>query len=654
MSGSATPDPASEWPHEDSLTDVWEDFLVNQGQVSAKKTVRGLVLNSWQRSLCGGVNPGIMVAPITAQEQELIILRERNRELMDSAAEIMRQAFFVNELQSVLFLTDPNGVTLDVIGDKRTLSHADTINLVPGSAWSEVISGSNAVGTALSNQGAVQVHGEEHFCQGFKTWTCTASVVRDPYDGHILGVIDLSGLRNMFDRFHLPLVVSWATHIESRIALRSLEMWSKLEESMANRGWQPDTTLLFDASGRLVNRDRRSADVLARHGLAPTGTRTFRVNLSAFGQTAGTSAEAPEWLRPEWIDVVRERGETIGFSVSLPSPGGGVARARPPGRQQPEDPFARIIGRSPALADAVDKARRIAPAPIPVLLLGETGVGKELFAQALHEAGPNAKGPFVAINCAAFSRELLAGELFGHVEGAFTGARRGGMIGKIEAADGGTLFLDEIGEMQIDMQPMLLRVLQERQVYRLGEVKPRKVNFRLIAATNCDLAAEAGVGRFRQDLYFRMANVTIEVPPLRDRVEDIAILAQHFLERTVAEYKLPRRRLHPDLIAHLETLPWSGNVRELAARIEAMCFMASAEVIGIDDFEPGLSQRRPQATPTPPCTALLEEAERDVMRAAIRQCEGNLTAAARVLGIAKSTLYLRLKKYRDKGLWAPE
>ena len=144
------------------------------------------------------------------------------------------------------------------------------------------------------------------------------------------------------------------------------------------------------------------------------------------------------------------------------------------------------------------------------------------------------------------------------------------------------------------------------------------------------------------------------MPPLRDRVDDIAILAQHFLERTVAEYKLPRRRLHPDLVAHLETLVWSGNVRELAARIEAMCFMARAEVIGLDDFEPGLSQQGPQAAPPPPCPQLLEQAERDVMRAAIRQCEGNLTAAARVLGIAKSTLYLRLRKYRDNGLWEPD
>ncbi|MDC6705844.1 hypothetical protein OEZ83_26110, partial [Leclercia adecarboxylata] len=152
--------------------------------------------------------------------------------------------------------------------------------------------------------------------------TCTASVIRDPYDGQILGVIDLSGLRNMFDRFHLPLVVSWATHIESRIALRSLEMWSKLEETTARRGGRGDTTLLFDASGRLVNRDRAAVDTLARHGLAPQGTRTFRVNLAAFGQTTGTPAEAPEWLRPEWLDVVRDRGEMIGFAVSLPGPGG--------------------------------------------------------------------------------------------------------------------------------------------------------------------------------------------------------------------------------------------------------------------------------------------------------------------------------------------
>ncbi len=261
-----------------------------------------------------------------------------------------------------------------------------------------------------------------------------------------------------------------------------------------------------------------------------------------------------------------------------------------------------------------------------MLLLGETGVGKEEFARGIHEASPSAAGTYVALNCGGLSRDLLASELFGYAEGAFTGARKGGLMGKIEAADGGTLFLDEIDEMLLDLQPHLLRVLEEGKLYRLGENTPRKVNFRLVAATHRNL---------------------------RERGEDIAPLAELFLERFTTAHRTGPRCLDPDVLARLHAYSWPGNVRELRNAIESMVLMSDGELIGVDALPPELAPRPGDTlplhgvAPTPAqAVCSMAEGELELIRRAIAATGGNLTGAARQLGVAKSTLYLKLKRYR--------
>ncbi len=209
------------------------------------------------------------------------------------------------------------------------------------------------------------------------------------------------------------------------------------------------------------------------------------------------------------------------------------------------DAFGEIIGQSEVLEATKARARRVAPLDLPVLLLGETGAGKELFARALHRASKRAQGPFVAVNCGALSRELLASELFGYIEGAFTGARRGGLPGKFEQAEGGTLFLDEIGEMPLDMQPHLLRVLQDGVVVRLGDTRERRVSVRVIAATNRDMQSEIADRRFREDLYHRLCAVTLELPALRDRPGDIEAIVEHLNSKLARKYGCAPKRLDP-------------------------------------------------------------------------------------------------------------
>jgi transcriptional regulator with PAS, ATPase and Fis domain len=294
----------------------------------------------------------------------------------------------------------------------------------------------------------------------------------------------------------------------------------------------------------------------------------------------------------------------------------------------------------------IGRARALARASAPVLLQGETGVGKELFARGLHRGGP-----FIAVNCGGLPRDLLVSELFGYADGAFTGARKGGMAGKIEAADGGTLFLDEIGEMPIDMQAHLLRVLEEGELYRLGENAPRKVRFRLVAATHRDLRQAVQAGLFRMDLYYRIAVASLHIPPLRERGPDVVLLARHFLQSLGQEQGRAAARFDDAAWALLRRYPWPGNVRELRNAIESALLLSGDSATLKVDFLP-LELTSIAARPAPlgvvdssAGVASIPDGEQLLIRQAIEACGGNLTAAARRLKIAKSTLYAKMKRY---------
>ncbi|MBL4836544.1 MAG: sigma 54-interacting transcriptional regulator [Kordiimonadaceae bacterium] len=255
------------------------------------------------------------------------------------------------------------------------------------------------------------------------------------------------------------------------------------------------------------------------------------------------------------------------------------------------------------------------------------------------------------MNCGGFNKGLLSSELFGHVEGAFTGAKKGGIKGKIEAANGGTLFLDEIGEMPLEVQPIFLRVLQERKIYRIGDIKPIPVDFRLIAATNRDLRKDVEEGRFRKDLYFRLSTVTINLDPLSSRKEDIEGIALLVLNRVRKAHTVIPKYLSPSLIEALKDLEWPGNIRELVNVIEYMCFMSQHEMLTVDDFpdeyKAGHLALSSGLAPSlaPQVSHSLDGAEEHVIRNALEQSGGNMTQAAKILGIAKSTLYQKVKKY---------
>jgi len=313
--------------------------------------------------------------------------------------------------------------------------------------------------------------------------------------------------------------------------------------------------------------------------------------------------------------------------------------------------FERMVGEAPAFLDTLADARRVAVTDVPILITGETGTGKELLAQAIHNASPRAPHPFVGVNVAAIPSELLESELFGYESGAFTGARAGGHAGRFELAGRGTILLDEIGDMPYDMQAKLLRVLQERQVQRLGGTKALPVHARVIATTHRDLERAVDDGSFRQDLFYRLRVVHLRLPPLRERPGDIRLLVDHHLAQHAQRHGRPPLRIAPSVLAQLEQYRWPGNVRELANLIEGAASLTAPDVEEIAEV-PRMVRRgssvpagAPDGVPEPDQVESLADAERRAVERAYRAFEGNIAATAKALGIARGTLYKKLERY---------
>jgi transcriptional regulator with PAS, ATPase and Fis domain len=310
--------------------------------------------------------------------------------------------------------------------------------------------------------------------------------------------------------------------------------------------------------------------------------------------------------------------------------------------------FSRIATVDSGLIDAMVRAERMARANSPILITGETGTGKELFARAVHECSAAAGNPFIAVNCGTLTRELAASELLGYEAGAFTGASGKGRRGKFEEADGGTLFLDEIGELPPDVQVHLLRILQDNIVIRVGGNAERQVHVRVIAATHRDLERDVADGRFRSDLLFRLRILNLNLPPLRARRGDIELLITRHLQRLQATYGLGAKRVAPELLEFLARHPWPGNVRELHGLLESMYILSDRAVLTPADLPVGSAYAFPAgnaAGASVPRSGRLDATERDLIVAAIAHNAHNMSAAARELGTSRSTLYRKMKLY---------
>ncbi len=654
-----------DWLDQRATMRAWEDFLTFRDPARSQTSgVRREILESWSRSLASGIDATSELAPLDETEERLEDARAKNAELRAVAQRpFAKIGPLLAEANALLILTDAEGTVLDQIGDARTREAARGIHLVRGGKWDEAVIGTNGIGTAIRTGRPTVVHASEHFCKGIKTWTCAAAPIHDPVDGRLVGVVDLSGPPSIFRPHNVAMISAVAREIESGLAERQDMCRTRLLEAFLDSGSAPgkgDAVVILDRIGRVMY--HRTPAGRPGHVAADLTLGRQLIPLSGTMSDHEIARAMPPHLQPTGISRLLLDGAFSGAALVLPPRDGAPRR----GAEAPKSPPVRIpprsgaegdellmIGQAPRFLEAVDLARRAAAAGASVLIQGETGAGKELFARLVHAgARHKGRGPFVTVNCGAISADLFGSELFGHVAGAFTGATRDGKPGKFEQADGGVLCLDEIGEMPLALQPYLLRVLEQRAVYRIGCSRRRQVDVQLVAMTNRDLGQEVEAGRFRRDLYYRIGTVMIEVPALRERPSDIPALADHF-NRQVAE-RLGRDplRLSDEAVERLEAYRWPGNVREMRNLMERLHLTAGQGMVGASDLPPALRHAAPAtAEPLPEpaaeedSPASLTDMEARAIRRALVAEDGNLTRVAAVLGISRPTLYRKLKAY---------
>ncbi|MFT0858670.1 sigma-54-dependent Fis family transcriptional regulator [Ancylobacter sp. G4_0304] len=664
--GEEAADYAADGAYDASATmKAWESFLDRGRSVAPGGLVRGIIERSWQRSVVSGVDPRGRGSDLIVSPDEVDGLRRHHGGLLQAAGRTFeRLADILGETATMVVVTDNRGVIIDTAGDPHIVDAAHDIRLEIGANWGETVTGTNGIGTALVTGKPVYVRAAEHFCEGVKSWTCIGAPIRNPLDGSVIGVVDFSGPQDMFRRHNIALGVMAASHIELALAdqLR-IERMQLLELCLsrlqgAGRG---DGYVILDRQGRVIH---HSDTAMARWRQANPDTElrlgTQLVDFEGSGWP-DKIANIPG-INTQRMEPLVQDG-TFSGAVLLLGPTGHPAPAvrASAGAAHLALTAARdaIIGESAVLIEAVERAERAAQGRSAILLEGETGVGKELFAKLIHAAGLHTgKEPFVTFNCGAVSKELLGGELFGHAPGAFTGATREGRAGRFEIADGGVLSLDEIGEMPLDLQPYLLRILEENAVYRIGEGRPRPINVRLVASTNRNLKAEAAEGRFRKDLYFRIGAVKITIPPLRNRHGDIGLLIHHFNRQIADTHCAEPLRFQPAALDLLERYEWPGNVRELRNLVESMSLMAVDRTVGVHDLPEDVVEgveRLPCSSGSPSGTAdaadeiaRIDDAERRLIERTLVASGGNTSVAADRLGISRSTLYRKLQQYRAR------
>lgn len=616
-----------------ALEHAWQACL--RGQSECPPQVRQSIWDSWRRSVKAGIDPADNAYRFVAADS-LAATLANHRVLIAAAAQVMQGLLAYNP-RGHINLTDGEGTTLYFCG----------LDITPvGSRLLESVQGTNCTGLALAEDHLVYVLAEENFAVGLRQrrMHCAAAPIKNA-QGQTLAVLALTAEPGWFHFHTLGTVQAAAEAVSRQMALQAL-----LEEQQ--------TVLEVLNEGLVVVDERGCIKALNRYA-----RQLFGVGLELIGspfQCLGRS-ELSDALGESVRDLdctfqLHDRSQLACLVSVCPLGQGGVIVSLRENRRireitrrivgtQARYTFDTIQGASQAIQDALHLGRIASRSDSTTLILGESGTGKELFAQAIHNASERCHGPFVAVNCGAIPRDLVQSELFGHVEGAFTGSARGGSAGKFELADGGTIFLDEIGDMSFDAQVSLLRVLQEGEVARVGAKSARQVDVRIIAATHRNLSQAVAEGAFREDLYYRLNVLNLTVPPLRMRREDIPLLARHFLKRCARSLRKSVQGFSPEALALLCAHAWPGNVRELENAIERATNLAMGELIQPGDLPLDTRPRPLVHAYAPQLTQDLSSHERHAIVAALKNTGGNIRLAARQLNVSRGGLYNKMNRF---------
>ncbi|WP_066452839.1 sigma-54-dependent Fis family transcriptional regulator [Castellaniella caeni] len=587
----------------------------------AQADVSALVHRSWAR--CAKLDPQLLADPNPLSQADLSDQIDAHQALLHHAEpSLSALGALAQANHGIAILAAPNGLILHERGNPQFLDKVQRIALRPGVSWAESQRGTNAIGTALFDGRAIRIHGAEHFLTRNQVLSCHAAPIRSA-TGDILGVLDLSGPADALCSYALALVRQLASGISNQILVGSPLQRLEFHPGRMAVGGAATAILLLD-------------DALRIAGANEAALRALNTDWRLLG------TPYTQWIdgTPHPQDTALRRHDGLPLTGRLlrgPQPVGAAPRKPAPPAPSPTAahalPAPDAMNR-PLLAQAV----RAVDSQLAVLLQGETGTGKEVMARHIHAASARGTGAFVAINCAALPEHLIESELFGYEAGAFTGARREGARGLLRQAHQGTLFLDEIGDMPLALQTRLLRVLQEREVQPLGSEKRLALDFNLISASHQNLPERVAQGLFRADLYYRLQDIPIELPPLRARPDLARFIADQYARLGGA--------LAADALDALVRHPWPGNYRELLSLLRRLrCLHPQEEPLTAYQLPvPAGHEPGPGSMPLDaPTAGQLHALEQSAIHQALHDCAGNISQAARRLGIHRSTLYRKLK-----------
>jgi len=669
---------------------AWKDFFRN-GAVTGN-AVRPEVVKSWKRSLVTGLKAKTLPkAKIKLLPENMRLIREQNKELTNAALPFVN--FLRNAVRGtgyIISLADQNGIVLNIVGDDDVLAFARSTNFVEGCCRTESEAGTNSIGLCLVTKEPTQVNGAEHFNSNHHSWSCYSAPIFAP-NGKLLGVISLSGKSTNSHPHTLGMVISAAESIADKLKGQEVSSDKKRMDYTIDGILRSiaEAVIMVDDQGTITRANHKAQqligfDIDTLHGVnlanvfpdAPelleslqTGKTLPRLEVTA-KRTKGSATLMIETY------IIREKRGLAGALLFLTEKKALANKSRNHYGLDAHFTFESIKGESTKLKRCIELAKIASGTDSRVLITGETGTGKELFAHAIHNASERRNGPFVAINCAAIPKELVESEIMGYVRGAYTGARQGGQAGKFELANGGTVFLDEIHQMPIDVQAKFLRVLQDSRITRLGDTKSIKVDIRVISSSSEDLYEKSITQEFRRDLYYRLSVVEINIPPLRDRKDDITLVANNFLANLPGKLGKFSPELSSAAVSCLKSYDWPGNIRELENFLEMATLVCKDGVIQPDDLNDriqaklnggnswspldsaGVHQVSPKL-PEPLTNSsghdhynasvatgnTMREAEITLLREAMKELNGNIAEVSRTLGISRSTIYRRMKEH---------
>ena len=625
-----------------SILQARNEFLAN-GHVQ-EGAITEAIERSWRRCLASGIDTQSPSDIEVVTAQELARKREQNHQLLALAQpEMETLSEQIAHTRNVVILTDDEGLILHSMGSQHLFGEEQRLALSAGASWNERQRGTNAIGTAIFEQSALTVQGAEHFMAYHHSLNCSAVPIFGA-ENQLIATLDVSNDYNVSQQHTLALVKMSAQMIENRLFLAS---------------YQSDVVLHFHARPEFIGTLWEGVAMFTDHGELVATNRSGQFQLGLHSGQAQPQLNFNQLFDMSIENLLRQISGTDKLVIPLRLNNGArlyvqvellhkkvqLSKPAPVSKRTSAANLDLLNSGDAKIERAIAQVKQVLTRDIPILIQGETGVGKELFARAIHEASSQYKGPWIAVNCAALPEGLIEAELFGYEEGAFTGAKRKGSPGKIEQANGGTLFLDEIGDMPLSLQARLLRVLQERTVTPLGSTKSIPVSFALVSATNLKLKDKVESGEFRSDLYYRLNGLSVSLPPLRQR-SDLTALINIILQIEHADDV----KITPEVMNIFVQHPWPGNIRQLHNVLRTALALANGAPISelhltqdfMDEIETAGQAEADSDTPALNNQNLDDVTTNAIMRA-MEKHSGNVSAVARQLNISRNTLYRKLK-----------